>query len=821
MSSRDRRAAVFRSTDTNGIDFVAIADSAQTTLVVHFLNAVDVEASLSGTPTITGGETITTVAVLPIAAGDWGWDDGHVLLTLRVAAPGDFSTYTLTIPSSRLDQFFASVPFSFKAGCPSDLDCRPQAPPCPPAPGNAPPIDYLSKDFLSFRQALLDFSTLRYPGWQERSEADFGIMFLESLSAIADELSYTQDRVAGEASLLTATQRRSVQRHARLVDYEPLPATAACTILQFDVDPSIEWIKHGLAVIAPGPDGTPLTFETGLGVWDDSPPAPASWLWNRAAGIAAYWFDDSVECLPAGATQMYVAGRGYEFVAGQALLIETAAATSADPPLRQIVHLLQAIEMCDPLFPLTPSPGGPPFLTCDISPPQILEPAAVTQISWQASDALLAARDLSRTILVGNITNATQGRTVSEQFVIGPAAPGIVDSIPGAIERTGPRPLQDPGVCGNAPVIRLYTLAHAPLTWLPNAAVDASGLPLPEILLSQPQSLSAGGGSIEWLWHRRLLTAKQFEPAFTIDPAAYRAIAKNTDGSVQSEYDGDAGDTIRFGDGIFGANPEIGMQFMATYRYTAGAEGNVAAGAVAQLSAATIAEGFQAVMNPFAAGGGADAQSLKSVQRLAPQAFRATKMRAVVADDYAAAAETEPWVKRAGTRFRWTGSWLTTFTTAEPVASEQLVIDDRIDLITLLNRYRMAGTESYVPDPDYVSIDLIVEVCALPDAFAAGVQQAVTDALSPTGPNAARAFFAVSNFTFGQPLERSRLEAAVQAIPGVAGVTCIEYRLRDLVAGFTEMGDTVPVGSSQIIRCDNDPSRPNNGSLSVIVSGGR
>src|ERR1019366_1253583 len=179
MTSHDRRAAVLSSTHFNGIDFVAIANTAQTTLQVHFLNAVDVQGSLSGVPTISGGETLATVTVLPIAAGDWGWDDGHAVLTLRVAAPGDFSTYTLTIPSSVLDPFFASVPFSFKAGCPSDLDCQPVTPLCPPPPGTAPPIDYLSKDFLSFRQALLDFSTLRYPTWQERSEADFGVMFLE------------------------------------------------------------------------------------------------------------------------------------------------------------------------------------------------------------------------------------------------------------------------------------------------------------------------------------------------------------------------------------------------------------------------------------------------------------------------------------------------------------------------------------------------------------------------------------------------------------------------------------------------------------------
>jgi hypothetical protein len=133
----------------------------------------------------------------------------------------------------------------------------------------------------------------------------------------------------------------------------------------------------------------------------------------------------------------------------------------------------------------------------------------------------------------------------------------------------------------------------------------------------------------------------------------------------------------------------------------------------------------------------------------------------------------------------------------------------------------MAGTESYVPDPDYVSIDLMIELCARDDAFAAQVKQGVIAALSPTGQAAADAFFAINRFVFGQPLQRSQLEAAIQAVPGVAGVTCIEYRMRDRSAAFVEMSDLVAVGTSQIIRCDNDPSRPDAGALSVSVRGGR
>ncbi len=276
MANLDRRAALIASHRRNGIDFVEVANRAQTILTVHFLNSVPVQGSLLGTPAITGGEVIPSVAVLPVHDADWGWDDGHEVLTLHVAAPGDFSDYTLTLRSHVLDDFFASVVFSFKAGCPSDLDCATTPPPCPPPEGDVPPITYLAKDFLSFRQALLDFSTLRYPNWSERSEADFGVMFAEALSAVADELSYTQDRFAGEASLLTATQRRSALRHARLVDFELLPALAATTMLQFDVAAGTTSLPHGVAVIAAGADGTPITFETGFGLRDASTPPPAN-----------------------------------------------------------------------------------------------------------------------------------------------------------------------------------------------------------------------------------------------------------------------------------------------------------------------------------------------------------------------------------------------------------------------------------------------------------------------------------------------------------------------------------------------------------------
>jgi predicted phage baseplate assembly protein len=227
--------------------------------------------------------------------------------------------------------------------------------------------------------------------------------------------------------------------------------------------------------------------------------------------------------------------------------------------------------------------------------------------------------------------------------------------------------------------------------------------------------------------------------------------------------------------------------------------------------------GVISVTNPLSASGGADAELLDDVRQLAPQAFRAVQYRAVLPADYQTAAETLPWVLRAGTVFRWTGSWLTVFTTPDPIDNEQVKIEQRTELIDLLNRYRMAGYESYVPDPTYLSLDLFVEVCAQPNAFQSNVEQGVLAALgtSPSG------FFNHNKFTFGQPLQLSALEAAIQAVNGVAGVTCVRYRIRGRTLGFVRMLDTVSVGVDEILRCDNDPSLPNNGSLQLVIQGGR
>ncbi|HEY3005358.1 MAG TPA: hypothetical protein VGJ44_23635, partial [Kribbellaceae bacterium] len=382
MGTRDRLGALFDPANTtlNGIDFVEIASADQTALRVHFLTTVALAGAVTAAG-VDGGETIASVALAPIDdSTDWSTDaEGRPVLAITAAAAGDFSTYRLTLRSPALDPFFSSSAFSFKANCPSDLDCASPAASCPPLTGDRPPIDYLAKDFRSFRRALTDFSALRYPEWRERSEADFGVMFLEALAALADDLSYTQDRVAAEAMLDTATQRRSIVRLARLVDYEPRLATSARVLLQFNVQ--VGPMPAGLVVSADGADGSLIDFETGTGLADRTA-YRVNPAWNGirdgAGGIQPYTWDDGQRCLPVGAREMWVLGHGFGFTEGQRLLIDTPGATPADPPNRELVTLAEsapgagdfAAEEEDALFPT----GG--------------SPTRVTHLRWRVEDAL-------------------------------------------------------------------------------------------------------------------------------------------------------------------------------------------------------------------------------------------------------------------------------------------------------------------------------------------------------------------------------------------------------------------------------------------------
>ena len=213
----------------NGIDFLEVASPDERTLNVNFLfnlpgqpNAVPplpAPVLTADNVVIAGGVRITGIKVLTASST-------NNVLTVTVNAAGDYSTYTLTIvtgpnnsaPPTGFDPQLSSVDFTFKVECPSDFDCKPMNT-CLPPVFPAPQIDYLAKDYASFRRLILDRMSQIMPDWRETNPADIGIALVELLAYAGDQLSYYQDAVATEAYLGTARQRISVRRHARLLDY--------------------------------------------------------------------------------------------------------------------------------------------------------------------------------------------------------------------------------------------------------------------------------------------------------------------------------------------------------------------------------------------------------------------------------------------------------------------------------------------------------------------------------------------------------------------------------------------------------------------------
>jgi hypothetical protein len=816
--ARDRRQLLLApGAVLNGIDYVDVSRS-QTRLFVHFLNIVPVRGSLAGTVpvTITGGEIVTSVTVNPIdETTAWTADSqGRPVLALSVAVPGDFSTYRLAISSGKLDPFLSHARFTFRAGSPSMLDCGAAAPSCPEPEPEPVPIDYLAKDFASFQQALSEFSAQRYPAWVERSEADLGVMLMEALAAMADELSYYQDRVLAEATLETATQRLSVIRHARLVDYEPAPATAATTILQLDVSSPEGGLSAGAPAGSPpqpetgwtidtsfpprvralGADGSVVDFEiedpaAGLaGVGSAVPPGWASVdaRWNRANLLPYYW-DDSQRCLRAGSAGFYVAGHGLGFYPGQQLLLDTAAADSADPPVRELVTVAATEEESDPLI------GDPP-------------PTRLTHVFLQ--DPTTDDHDLASTAVAGNIVPAVQGVRQTETFVI----PDPAQPPPGpVVVRVGANwtPRQA------LPDYR-YCLASGPLAWLATTGPDASLPAQPEIVLSGEDAADAGASP--WAFQHWLLDAGPADQVFTLTPEQYSPVLTSS-GTTWYDYDGDGGTTIRFGDGTFGMPPLPGTTFSVVYRVGGGSAGNVPADAITNVAPGQVQDPMIITCtNPFAATNGTDAETLLQVRDRAPQMFGAEPLRVVVASDYQAAAQSLPWVQQASAAFRWTGSWLTALTRADPAGAEEPTIADLQSLTELLDERRLAGYESYVRPPGYVSVDLRVTVRVLPGYFGTDVAAAVLARLQPGPlPGGAVGFFDHSRWSFGEPLESSALLAAIQSCTGVDGVDQVEHRRRGAWLDWAPLPARLSVGSGQILRVDNDPGRPEAGSLQVRV----
>lgn len=882
----NKRREQLRGSALNGIDYLEVRDlegssprPEQRLLRVHFINPLPETSSEDTTLTkdnvrIDGGERIRNIKVEAVLKELERVEEAVLeeperkVLNITVDKAGDFSTYTLSLvkgrqetePPEGFDRLGSQIDFSFKVECPSEFDCRPSQV-CPPEKLEQPVIDYLAKDYASFRQLMLDRLSVVMPDWRERNPADVGIAMVEVLAYVGDYLSCYQDAVATEAYLGTARKRVSVRRHARLLDYPMHEGTNARAWVCFEVDTKTDGYtlkQEGkstqrrtrlLTRCAPGTVVDQEKWEELLGRYHPEvfEPLHDVTLFEAHNKINFFTWGETECCLPKGATRASLLddpgpdpddpdpAKRLKLRRGDVLIFQEVARPGtrreeeADPTHRHAVRLnyvrpeATVLEKTDETTGETIEERTPGDLLQDP-----LTKKFYVEIGWDSQDALpfplclsteLAQAEIS--VARGNVVLVDHGRTIKEELRQPPAAR----------EQYRPR-LEEAYVTHRVEYDHKQALSQPAAPQLiqdPRAALPAVKL--------------LGDGET-WMARRDLLGSGRFAPDFVVEmeddgsaqlrfgdgefgkrPSAALKTSHRVGNGTAGNVD-DGGAQLPFGDGEFGKRPSAALK--ASYRVGNGTAGNVGAGAIAHVFPANPVSGAMTrVWNPLPARGGTNPETIDEVRLFSPQAFR-TQKRAVTEADYVVAAEGYPGVQRAEATRRWTGSWYTMFVTVDRAGGREVDSVFERDLRAYLEKFRLAGYDLEVDAPIFIPLDIAFTVCVTPGYFRSNVKQALLEVFSSQDlPDGRRGFFHPDNFTFGQSVYLSQMVAVAMEVPGVQWVDtddCPPKRNRFRRWGEVSHGERdeglIRFGRLEIARLDNDPNAPENGKLEFFMEGG-
>lgn len=806
-----RRAAVAATPGTEGVDRVRAwsVDERTVRLEVEFVRpAGGGHAVPSGM-----GPGDLRIAGDPPLRVQRAWKSGPH--TLRVVARADEpldlslrSTWTLQVqPRPDVDPRLREARFVLgerAAGTPRDAAAPAAAAAAAPRAGPVR-IDYLTKDYATFRRLMLDRLAVTLPQWTERNPSDVGVMLVEALAYAADHLSYHQDAAATEAYLGTARLRRSLRRHARLLDYAVGEGCAAAAWVQLRVRQPLG-VPAGTRVITrtgtdevvllPGSDALRVALERGPAVFETVDALHADPARNE---LPVYAWDDPECVLPPGTTRATLQGRAGTDPAtllrrGDVLVLAQRTdprGGPGDPTMRRAVRLTAVRPAADPLDPA----------------------AALVEVEWDAADAppfplYVTGWDArgrpfrDAAVALGNVVLADHGRSVPWHDG-GPDFDGDDgfggDGVDGGDPWRGWEPLPAVGYAPYRPalarpwVTRLPRMDPARLRALPAAAATARD---PAAALPAVQLRDGEGRA--WTVEEDLLGSGPFSRSFVVEPGE--------DGAA----------TLRFGDGRLGMRPAPGTRFHVRYRVGYGPDGNVGAGALACVvapgdpaQAARWIAAVDDVDNPLPAVGGAPPEPDRVVRASAPEAFH-RQARCIVPADWAQVAPRVPGVRRAAAVLAWTGSWRTAFVHVQRVEGlpEDAAFLDEVR--AALEPCRPAGQDLRVLPPDYLPLRVDVRVRLDGGTPAAAVERGIRAAL--TGP---AGLFARARQGFGEPVWQSRILAAVSAVRGVAWAEVAG--LSPLAAPADAAPPFLPVGPTRIARLDDDPEHPAHGQLFVEI----
>lgn len=799
----------------NGIDFVEFRREPVNRFVldVTFLKPPPLPPAIGiGNFNVTGGIRIVDLRVVDIetVASD------PLMLRVLVDREGDFSPYFLEIDHPTMDLERNQEVFSFKAACPSEFDCR-VLPDCPPPIRDEPALDYLAKDYQSFRRLMVDLIAERNPSWQERLPADLGMTLVELMAYAADYLSYYQDAGPGtEGYLDTCLHRISAARHGRLIDYQMGQGRNAAAFVHLEggagangIVPAATKVASLVAVPLQGAVTPPGPVMTALANFDGDPALADTLVFELLSDtrvleihneLRIHSWGDRLCCLSRDAREVFLyrdnAGTAVrpDLRAGEYLLLEevrsptTGLTADADPKHRQVLLIGSVENTEDAAFTSAVAAGT---LTPRINPADPVLP--LLRVIFAKGEALKFAPCISAeaidhltiepvTVARGNIAVVDHGRSI------------VRDTQNGSLA------LPDMG-SGRWPIPEL-ALPDAPVTRNPEPAV-ALDITFP-----------ADPAPETWTPVPNLIDSQPFDQNFVV------------------ETDNNQASVLRFGDDQYGRRPFDAQRVVARYRVGNGKLGNVGWGTLVHLvDPGVVIPAVTRIWQPLPAQGGVEPETTEHLRQIAPEAFRAIQFRAVTERDWEEMALRHPDVAAAKASFRWTGSWHTVFVAIHPVDAANLrrLPGGGTELQPLfallikahLTRFKLAGYDLNIRAAIYVPLEIDIRICVGDGHFRGDVLAEVGRVLSNRRfADGTTGFFFPLRFGFGQAVYLSQLYEAVSAVAGVnsAEVTVFK-RYWDPPRGELERGAIV-MTPFEIPRLDNDRNFADNGVLRLTAVGG-
>ena len=826
----DDRADVLAAANCNGLKLALVAlqppgpKPSHAELDLRFWNSLHVAAILAEITLnpVRAGQIFRVRGGMRVPAGNL---PGQVRVTavagidatrlaLRVEPVGDYSTYMLELVwgANRIDPFFAALGFKFRPGCFTN-DCAPALPGRPALPG--PAVDYLAKDYESFRHTLMVAMADRVPGWQSTSEADHDQVLIDLFAAAADELSDYQDRVMGEAYLATTRQRVSLARHVRLMDYHLHEGNQASTWLALEVSAGqapfsldSQQLVVWTGAAKPLPESVFFASrEHGL------EPAQRQRLDPLVNALRLHTWRNAQPALAAGSTSADVVP-----------LVPGGGKPEADT-LRDLVRSgqLRQILLAEELNPLTGRvPGRNPRkrqllrlhagATGALAAQTVHDPITNTfmvRLHWRHEDALRADYSFTTfcagmpkedvSMFRGNLVPVYAGLPMAVFF----HEPGTV--LPADTAEVKQRHFRRLDRDGSGLDWVLAALPEGPLAYRPTPL----GGEVPAQSTLRVEVTVPSGGTDAW---------DEVESLVHSDDSAEQG------DHFMVETDERRRSTLRFGNGSNGMLLPQGAVVQAQYQIGGGAAGNIGADQLvfARPLGGVLTGAVARVWNPFDVIDGRDPESPETVRRHAPEAFRARQLRAVTLADYVRRAQEVPGVSRAVARYLWTGSWRTVRVTIDPIGTTTLEEPLRAAVADHLEAVRLIGEDIELRPPRFVPLDIRVVVCAAAATWREDLrfilEQEFSDRWTSDGR---RGFFHPDEWSFGQALHRSQIEGRLQRIAGVEHVVSIVMKRFNAPTPGVPNLEQLEMGADEVVLLANEPDHLERGLIRFDIRGGR